>query len=153
MARIGWNLAMNRKRQALIVEDEVLISLIAVEALQELGFDAVEVGSARAAIDQADSIHFDVALVDIGLPDQSGDELVAELRRMRSDFPVIIATGYSDRALRDRFRSERHIVILNKPYDIAQIHAAIDALELRGKIDEVRKSEYRSCKSGTSDQE
>jgi DNA-binding response OmpR family regulator len=119
-----------RKRQALIVEDEVLISVIAAEALQELGFDSVEVGSAKAALDQARSTDFDVAIVDIGLPDRPGHELVAELRALRSDFPVIIATGYSDRVMRDRFRSEPRLVILNKPYDVSQIHAAIAALEL-----------------------
>jgi len=119
-----------RKRQALIVEDEVLISVIAAEALQELGFDSVEVGSAKAALDKARSTDFDVAIVDIGLPDRPGHELVAELRALRSDFPVIIATGYSDRVMREQFRSEARLVILDKPYDVSQIHAAIAALEL-----------------------
>jgi DNA-binding response OmpR family regulator len=121
----------DKKRYALIVEDEALISLIAAEALEELGFESVEVGSAKAAMAQARSKDFDVALVDIGLPDQRGDKLVAELRTLRSNFPVIIATGYCDPALHEQFRSERHLVILNKPYDIAQIHAAIGALALR----------------------
>jgi DNA-binding response OmpR family regulator len=121
----------DRKRHALIVEDEALISLIAAEALQELGFESVEVGSAKAAMDQIRSTNFDVALVDLGLPDQRGENLVAELRALRSDLPVIIATGYCDRALREKYRSESHLVILDKPYDVAQIHAAIDALALR----------------------
>jgi DNA-binding response OmpR family regulator len=119
------------KRHVLIVEDEVMISDIAAEALLELGFEAIEVGSAEAAMDVARSTaKFDVALVDVGLPDRRGDELVAELRALRSDLPIIIATGYADRALQDRFRNERRLVVLNKPYDIAQLHAAIDALAL-----------------------
>lgn len=120
-----------KRRQALIVEDEALISIIAAEALQELGYEAVEVGSAKAAMDQMRNSNFDVALVDVGLPDQRGDELVTELRTLRSDLPVIIATGYSDAALRDQFKGKPRLVILNKPYDIAQIHAALDALALR----------------------
>jgi len=120
-----------KRRKALIVEDEVLISVIAAEALHELGFDSVEVGSAKAAVDQAKAIDFDVALVDIGLPDRRGDELVTELRTLRSNFPIIIATGYSDRALQDQFGRAPHLVIINKPYDSAQLHAAIRALELR----------------------
>lgn len=120
-----------KRRRALIVEDEALISIVAAEALQELGFDSVEVGSAKAALAQAKSNSFDVALVDIGLPDQRGDELVVELRKLRSNLPVIIATGYSDRTLKDRFRDEPHLVIISKPYDIAQIQAAIRALHLQ----------------------
>src|SRR5262245_40963418 len=91
------------RRHALIVEDEALISIIAAEALEELGFQATEVGSAKAALDQARSTNFDVALVDIGLPDRRGEELVAELRTLQSDLPVIVASGYCDRALYDQF--------------------------------------------------
>ncbi len=120
-----------KRRSALVVEDEVLISAIAADALQELGFDAVEVCSAKAAMDQARNTNFDLALVDLGLPDQRGDELVTELRTLQSNLPVIIATGYSDIALRDRFRGVSQLVILNKPYDFSQIHAAIAALALR----------------------
>jgi DNA-binding response OmpR family regulator len=122
---------VENKRHALIVEDEALISILAAEALQELGFEAVEVGTAKAAMEQARNTNFDVALVDLGLPDQRGDKLVADLRTLHSNLPVIIATGYSDRALHEQFRSEPHLVILDKPYDVAQIHAAIVALALR----------------------
>src|ERR1700680_1323510 len=124
------NCVSNKRRQALIVEDEALISLIAAEALDELGFDSVEVGSAKAAMEKARNTNFDVALVDLGLPDQRGDKLVADLRTLRANLPVIIATGYCDRALHEQFRNEPRLVILDKPYDIAQIHAAIDALAL-----------------------
>ena len=122
---------VENKRHALIVEDEALISILAAEALQELGFEAVEVGTAKAAMEQARNTNFDVALVDLGLPDQRGDKLVADLRTLHSNLPVIIATGYCDRALHEQFRNEPRLVILDKPYDIAQIHAAIDALALR----------------------
>src|SRR5262245_54317305 len=91
-------------RHALIVEDEVLISVIAAEALEEVGFVPVEVGSAKAAMDQARKTKFDVALVDIGLPDVRGDKLVADLRQLSADLPVIIATGYPDQGLQDQFR-------------------------------------------------
>ncbi len=121
---------LREKRYALIVEDEVLISIVAVEAMQELGFEAVEAGSAKAALNLVASTRFDVALVDVGLPDRRGDELVAELRSLQENLPVIIATGYADHALRDRFRNDHRVVILNKPYDIAHIRKAIDALAL-----------------------
>jgi DNA-binding response OmpR family regulator len=117
-------------RHALIVEDEVLISVIAAEALEEVGFVTVEVGSAKAAMDQIRKIKFDVALVDIGLPDLRGDRLVANLRELSADLPVIIATGYADQSLHEQFRNERRLVILNKPYDVAQLHAALGALSL-----------------------
>ncbi len=122
---------VEKRRNALVVEDEVLISAIAAEALQELGFDAVEVCSAKAAMDQARSTNFDLALVDLGLPDRRGDELVADLRVLQSNLPVIIATGYFDSAMHDQFKSLHQLVILNKPYDFSQIRAAVAALASR----------------------
>jgi DNA-binding response OmpR family regulator len=122
---------VEKRRNALIVEDEVLISAIAADALQELGFDAIEVCSAKAAMDQVRSTHFDLALVDLGLPDRPGDELITDLRILQSNLPLIIATGYCDSAMHDQFRSLRQLVILNKPYDFSQIHAAVAALALR----------------------
>ena len=122
---------VERRRNVLIVEDEILISAVAADALQELGFDAVEVCSAKAAMEQARNSNFDLALVDLGLPDRRGDELVTDLRTLQSNLPVIIATGYCDSALHDQFRNLRQLVILNKPYDYSQIHAAVAALALR----------------------
>lgn len=121
---------VEKRRNVLIVEDEILISAIAADALQELGFDAVEVCSAKAAMDHARSTIFDLALVDLGLPDRRGDELVADLRTLQSNLPVIIATGYCDAEMNDKFRSQRKLVVLNKPYDFSQIHAAVTALAL-----------------------
>ena len=120
----------NHRLHALIVEDEVLISVFAAEALQDMGFDSVEVGSAKAAMDQARTNDFDVALVDVGLPDRPGNELIAELRTVRADLPVIVTTGYSNRALQDQLQSEPQVVIVRKPYDVAQLHAAVRALSL-----------------------
>ena len=122
---------VERRRNVLIVEDEILISAVAADALQELGFDAVEVCSAKAAMEQARNSNFDLALVDLGLPDRRGDELVTDLRTLQSNLPVIIATGYCDSAMHEQFRSLGQLVILNKPYDYSQIHAAVAALALR----------------------
>jgi len=69
--------------------------------------------------------------VDRGLPDRCGDELVADLKISQSNFLVIIATGYCDRALHDQIRSLLQLVILNKSCDFSQIYAAVAAPALR----------------------
>ena len=82
-------------RPVLLVEDEALIAALAADILDELGFSVVEVGSAKAAMDFAQTRIDDVqvAIIDLGLPDRKGDELVSDLRAMRADLPVVIATG------------------------------------------------------------
>jgi DNA-binding response OmpR family regulator len=119
-------------RPVLLVEDEALIAALAADILDELGFAVVEVGSAKAAMDFASTRIDDVqvAIVDLGLPDRKGDELVCDLRAMRADLPVVIATGYGADAVRGRLKEEEGIVILSKPYDISHLRAALGALNL-----------------------
>jgi DNA-binding response OmpR family regulator len=119
-------------RPVLLVEDEALIAAVAADILDELGYSVVEVGSAKAAMDFAQTRIDDVqvAIVDLGLPDRKGDELVSDLRAMRADLPVVIATGYGSDAVRSRLKGAEGIVILTKPYDISHLRAALGALKL-----------------------
>ena len=47
------------------------------------------------------------------------------MRKLRADLPIIIATGYDEAHLDERLRKHPHTAVLNKPYDIAQLQAAI----------------------------
>jgi DNA-binding response OmpR family regulator len=119
-------------RYALLIEDEALIAAVASDALQELGFEVIEAASAKAAMDCAktDIGRLAVAVVDLGLPDRKGDELVADLRALRADLPIVIATGYGKDAVRGRLGGEQQIAVLTKPYDLAHLRAALKALKV-----------------------
>src|ERR1700677_5215945 len=85
-------------RKVLLVEDEALVAMVAAETLIELGFDVVEATTVRAALDHAgaDHAHFEFAVIDLGLPDRPGEELIAGLKVLRPDFPIIVASGHSE---------------------------------------------------------
>jgi CheY-like chemotaxis protein len=117
-------------RKVLLVEDEALVATVAVETLNELGFEVVEAPTARAALHQfgADGAQFEFAVVDFGLPDCPGEQLIAELKAMRPNLPIIVASGYSEDVLRTRIKLVDCLVFLNKPYDLASLQRAIDTL-------------------------
>ena len=117
-------------RKVLLVEDESLVAMLAADSLNELGYDVVEAGSARAALEQlsANEHHFSFAVVDIGLPDRPGEELAAEMKKLRPQLPIIIASGYGEQELRSRFKFDESLVFLSKPYQLASLEAAIGAL-------------------------
>jgi len=117
-------------RKVLLVEDEALVAMAAANTLIELGFDVVEAATVQAALDHAcfDQTHFDFAIVDLGLPDRPGEELITELRMRRPDFPIIVASGYSEQALRNRIKVDEHFAFLSKPYDLASLQTAINVL-------------------------
>ena len=64
----------------------------------------------------------DVAIVDRGLPDRDGLEVVAELRTQLPSLPVIVASGYSDLPEHAALRNDPHIRFMSKPYDIDGAH-------------------------------
>ena len=120
---------MNAERKVLLVEDEVLVAALAVDALEELGYQTIEATTAKAALEIASgSVALVFAVVDVGLPDGRGDALALELRRLRADLPIIIATGYDGAQLEERLRKHPRTAILGKPYDIAQLQAAIQSI-------------------------
>jgi DNA-binding response OmpR family regulator len=120
------------KRYALLIEDEALIAAVASESLQELGFEVIEAGSAGTAMDCARKNigRLEVAIVDIGLPDRRGDDLVADLRALRSDLPIVIATGYAPDSVSGGLATDQRTVMLAKPYDVTRLQVALNALNL-----------------------
>jgi DNA-binding response OmpR family regulator len=59
---------------------------------------------------------FAAVIVDIGLPDRSGDDLVREIRSMHSSLPIIVATGKGAKDLREIFEGTKQIAFVGKPY-------------------------------------
>lgn len=120
---------MNADRMVLLVEDEVLVAALAVDALEELGFRTVEATTAKAAREIANgSAKLAFAIIDIGLPDGRGDALALELRALHADLPIVIATGYDGANLNETLRKQPRTAVLTKPYDIGQLQAAIASI-------------------------
>jgi DNA-binding response OmpR family regulator len=120
-----------RKRCALLVEDEMLVAMVAVDALDELGFRVLEAASAAQALKLADENkgRIDVVLVDLGLPDLPGEKLVTELRSLYPDLPIIVASGKGVGSFDSALEPLRDLIILPKPYDFEDLRTAIGRLE------------------------
>jgi DNA-binding response OmpR family regulator len=120
-------------RTVLLVEDDALVAAVAGDVLEDMGYQFVEAASVKAALEAAgpDVSRFDVAIVDVGLPDGKGDELALVLRELRADFPIIIASGYGESDLSARLRDMNQVVVLQKPYDSAQLLGALTSLGVK----------------------
>jgi DNA-binding response OmpR family regulator len=81
---------MNR---ILIVEDEARITSFLEKGLRANGFVTSVAGDAREGLERARSGGFDLVILDLGLPDRDGMEVLSELRETDSRTPVIILTA------------------------------------------------------------
>ena len=76
----------------LLVEDETAIAETVLYALRAEGFEAVHCLTGGEALRRARELAFDLAVLDVGLPDIGGFALCRELRR-EADLPVIFLTA------------------------------------------------------------
>lgn len=121
-------------RQILVVEDEPLIRMLAVEMLDVLGFGAVEAADAAEALAiDTDTLNGVAALmVDLGLPDLPGEDVVRRLLQRRADLRVIVTSGSDAAAAAQRLGSRHTVTILEKPYQIKDLERALAALATVG---------------------
>jgi CheY-like chemotaxis protein len=114
---------------ALLVEDEALVAMVAEDYLSNLGFSAALVGTGGAALAcLGEGLEPVFAMIDMGLPDMRGDELVRCIRTTRPALPVIIVSGYSHDELQARFAHDKAVAIVTKPYTEAQLVRAARSL-------------------------
>lgn len=120
----------HHSRRALIVEDEPLICMMAADSLGELGFQTVEAGTAEQALKLAagedGAITF--ALVDLGLPDMPGEELLATLQQRHPSLPIIVASGRGNAELPQAQQDK--LVLMPKPYSFSDLKSALSKLQL-----------------------
>ena len=117
-------------RRILVVEDEVMLQMLVIDCLEEIGFKVETAGTATEALNKLRVVPgaFEGAIVDIGLPDRSGDVLVAEIRALFPSLPIVIASGRDVTGLRQRFGNDRLIAALGKPYTPDQLTAALRSI-------------------------
>ncbi len=84
---------MNRRR-ILVVDDDAELRQTLVEQLQPYReFEIVEANSAAEALQKVRGGHFDLMLLDVGLPDMDGREAVKIMRREGFKSPIIMLTA------------------------------------------------------------
>lgn len=112
--------------RVLVVDDEDDVRKVMARLLKrncasvtpvECGEDAIE----RFAVDPG---AFDLALVDLSMPGLGGEEVLHALRAIRSDLPVIVASGHADREF-DHLASMPQVATLRKPFSLQRLERSL----------------------------
>ncbi len=113
--------------QVLLVEDDAAIRTALTRALREQGHSVASVGAGMAALSAAVEQKPDVVLLDLGLPDIDGADVLSMLRAV-SDVPVIVATARDDEAEMVRILDLGADDYVIKPFTATQVTARIRAV-------------------------
>jgi two-component system, OmpR family, KDP operon response regulator KdpE len=120
--------------QVLLIEDDAKIRTMLVRALSERGHAMSSANTAMSGLRQAVEERPDVVILDLGLPDLDGREVLRMLRAV-SRVPVIVATARDDEDEIVRVLDAGADDYVTKPFGAAQLDARIRAV-LRRSADE-----------------
>ena len=122
--------------QILLVEDDAAIRSALMRALREQGHTVNAVDTGMGALTSAVAQRPDVVLLDLGLPDIDGADVLSMLRSV-SDVPTIVATARDDEAEIVRLLDLGADDYVIKPFTAAQLTARVRAVLRRtGQADE-----------------
>lgn len=112
----------------LVIEDDEAIRVGVVDALISEGFDTLEAGTAADGQQAAVAGELDLVLLDLGLPDGDGLDVLREVRRIRPTLPLIVLTARGeedDRVAGLKLGADDYVV---KPFSARELLARVSAV-------------------------
>ncbi|MFC0627553.1 response regulator transcription factor [Kribbella deserti] len=125
--------------QLLVIEDDARIRTALLRALTDLGHAVSSAPTAMAGLQQAIDGRPDLVVLDLGLPDLDGSELLRMLRAV-SRVPVIVATARDDDPSMVAALDAGADDYVVKPYSAIQLDARIRAVLRRAADTEVAET-------------
>ena len=121
--------AAPRRHRVLVVDDEAIIRTMTRRVLEKAGHDVVAADSGAAAVDAYRAgPPFAVVVMDMSMPGMSGAECFTAIRALHPAAQVLLVSGYTDDHDLRACLADGAVGFLAKPYDRAQLVAAIDAI-------------------------
>ncbi len=114
--------------RALLIEDEVLLQDQIRTQLEAENFQVDVTGNGKEGLFFASEYPVDVAIIDIGLPELSGIEIIKQLRQQGNTLPVLVLTArgrWQDKVEGLEAGADDYLV---KPFQMEELLARINAL-------------------------
>jgi len=113
----------------LIIDDEKMVREMGRMTLERFGYRVLDAENGRAgvALFERSATAIDLIILDLTMPVMSGEDTLAELRRIRPDIAVVLSTGFSETEARLRFHNSDLAGFLQKPYTAMQLAEIVRA--------------------------
>ena len=118
---------LGNRETILFVDDEAILTLLAQEMLEQLGYDVETKTSSLEALAafRAAPQSFDLVITDQTMPLMTGETLAQELRAIRPELPIILCTGYSHSINADQAAAKGFDAFFMKPFDMHDLAVVI----------------------------
>lgn len=125
----------------LIVDDEEMILEVAQAMLGRLGYRTIQAKGGRAAIAELKKggNNFDLVILDLIMPEMSGEKTFDAIRKINPSIPVIIASGYAIESSAGKILQKGCNGFIQKPYNLEELSRKIR------QVIEAAKTAEESC--------
>ena len=121
---------METRADILIVDDDEGTRQTLTLILRKKGYATEAAGTGQEALTKARARFFNLALLDLRLPDTEGVELIAPLKALHPDIAVLMVTGYASQQTAIQALNAGAAGYLTKPVEMDEALAKIrDVLE------------------------
>ncbi|WP_254406031.1 response regulator transcription factor [Streptomyces sp. AC627_RSS907] len=121
--------------RVLVVEDDQFVRSALIRHLADASHTVRSVDTALEALREVAHLRFDVVILDLGLPDLDGSEVLKMLRGI-TDVPVIVATARDDEEEIVRLLNTGADDYLTKPFSVEHLSARMAAVPRRARTGE-----------------
>ena len=111
----------------MVVEDDRRIAAMLAKGLRSRGHAVDVVATGSAALARLDRGDIDIQVLDLGLPDMDGLDVLRQLAATGSTVPVIVVTARSDPSDRDTALALGVAAYITKPFSWSVVWQAVDA--------------------------
>ena len=131
---------LDKNARILIVDDDENIRKVLVAILQDEGYTVDSVGTAKKGIEATKRKFYNMALIDIRLPDMEGTELLTQLKETTPRMRKIIITGHPTLQNAIDAVNRRADAYVMKPFDVKRVLETIED-QLKKQEDERQYSQ------------
>jgi len=102
----------------LVIDDEEAVRSVARAILPHFGYQVLAAcnGSEGIKMFETEGAQVSAVLLDLTMPDLSGEEVLCRLKRLRPELPVVLSSGYRESRKLGGFLREPTVAYLQKPY-------------------------------------
>ncbi len=117
--------------QILVVEDDPMVQETITDALMMFGHTIITAENGMQALQRFDRDYYDVAVVDVEMPQMNGFAFTRAVKNIQPDFPVILITGYSHLYRPQDVLSLDVEAFLKKPLNLQELLRIVEGILIR----------------------
>jgi two-component system NtrC family response regulator len=142
---MGFSFLMQKKRILVVDDDEAILDSLKGYLVLK-GYDVDTAKTAKEAMRKSEAHFYNLAILDIRLPDANGTDLLTKMRKNRPEMVKIMLTGYPDQANTMNSLNKGANGYLLKPVELDKllkiVEKKIEEQEQAKKMDQEKVTEF-----------